>query len=135
MTKVTISIEERLIPVKELSSTVNWDERRINVTDFEVYTDEIRLTLSDDFNGKEAVIYLTAEEFQDYADDFLKLIAFTETPLFWFIKDFATGGFRKRIFKEVKDVLLFRVSPLFDELKAWEISDCEIINEFETVAA
>jgi len=135
MYKITKSLEERLLPVKELSKSVNYDEDRLQVTDHEFFTEYAVLTISDKFTGKEANIALTPTEIEDYVDDFLKLIRFTETPLFWYLKDLATSSFKTRIFKEVKDVLLFRVSPLFETVASWEISDSEVVNQFETVAA
>lgn len=128
MYKVTKSLEERLLPVKELSESVNYDEDRLQVTDHEFFTEYTVLTISDKFTGKEANIALTPSEIEDYADDFLRLIRFTETPLFWYLKDLATSSFKARIFKEVKDVLLFRVSPLFETVSTWEITDCQLVN-------
>lgn len=135
-TNVRKTIEERLKPVKVLSESVNYDEDRIQVTQYDYIGDDIVLTLSDKFTGKEAAITLTPDEFEDYGDDFLKLIRFTDTPLFWFIRgDFATGAFKAKIFKEIKDVLLFKVSPLFESLATFEIYECEIVTDLEPVAA
>lgn len=128
MYKVTKSLEERLLPVKELSESVNYDEDRLQVTDHEFFTEYAVLTISDKFTGKEANIALTPTEIEDFADDFLRLIRFTETPLYWYLKDLANSSFKARMFKEVKDVLLFRVSPLFETVSTWEITDCQLVN-------
>ena len=127
MYKVTKSLEERLIPVKNLSESVNYDEDRLQVTDHEFFTEYAVLTISDKFTGKEVNIAVTPEEIENWADDFLQLIRFTETPLFWYLKDLATSSFKSRIFKEVKDVLLFRVSPLFEQVATWELTECELV--------
>lgn len=121
MSKVK-NLNERLQPLKKVLEAANYDEERLIVSEHRFVHDGLILTISDKYTGQESHVTLSPDEVTDFTDEFFKLIQFTDSPNYWYLKDFANGVFRAKVFKEIKDILLARVNPMFESIKILEVA-------------
>lgn len=120
MYKITKSLEERLIPVKELTNEFGhrWEDYSIAHADFQL--DYVSLTIINIHFWKEAHIDLTPEEFTDYADDFLPKNEVVKNTGYTYARAYANLGRAGKILNRVKEAILYMVHPEYEEIEQLE---------------